>query len=73
MIIQNNEELLRRPCEDVKPEEVGELVELLERELDNSGRLGSQGIGLAAPQIGILKKIAIVRITPELKYKFDKC
>lgn len=66
MIIQNNEELLRRPCEEVKPEEVGELVELLERELENSARLGNPGIGLSAIQIGILKKIAIVRISPEL-------
>lgn len=67
MIIINNEELLRRPCEEVKPEEVGELIALLERELENSARLGMPGIGLAAPQIGILKKIAIVRINDELK------
>lgn len=66
MIIQNNEELLRRPCEDVKPEEIGELVDLLERELEHSAYLGKPGIGLAAPQIGILKKIAIVRINSEL-------
>lgn len=62
MIIKNNEEALRVKCEDVKPEEIGELVELLERELDISAKLGSPGIGLALPQIGIAKKLAIVRI-----------
>lgn len=67
MIITNNEELLRRPCENVKPEEVGELRDLLERELDNAARLGSPGIGLALPQIGIYKKLAIVRINQELQ------
>lgn len=62
MIIINNEELLRKPCEDVKPEEVAELLSILELELDNANKLGANGIGLAAPQIGIYKKIAIVRM-----------
>lgn len=62
MIITNNEEALRVQCEDVLPEEVGELVELLERELNYSAKTGRPGIGLAAPQIGIAKKIAIVRL-----------
>src|SRR5579871_5171177 len=68
MIITNNEELLRVKCEDVLPEEVGTLIETLERELDYANRLGRGGIGLAAPQIGIAKKIAIVRIN---QVKFD--
>src|SRR5271163_369719 len=68
MIITNNEELLRVKCEEVLPDEVGSLVETLEKELDNANRLGRGGIGLAAPQIGIAKKIAIVRIE---KIKFD--
>jgi peptide deformylase len=62
MIIKNNEELLRVKCEDVLPEEVGELVLVLEKELEQSGKLGVPGIGLAAPQIGIAKNIAIVRL-----------
>lgn len=62
MIIKNNEELLRVKCENVLPEEVVELVSVLEKELDQSGRLGIPGIGLAAPQIGIAKNIAIVRL-----------
>lgn len=62
MIITNNEEALRVKCEDVRPEEVGELIATLESELDNANRLGKGGIGLAAPQIGIAKNIAIVRL-----------
>lgn len=62
MLITNNEEALRVVCQDVLPEEVGELRATLERELDRCARLGRPGVGLAAPQIGIAKKIAIVRV-----------
>lgn len=62
MIITNNEEALRIKCEDVLPEEVGTLIETLENELDKANQLGKGGIGLAAPQIGIAKNIAIVRL-----------
>jgi peptide deformylase len=62
MIIVNNEEALRLPCQDVTPEEVGNLVATLEAELDYANRLGKSGIGLAGPQIGIAKKIAIIRL-----------
>lgn len=65
MIIQNNEDALRVPCQIVQPEEVGELVELLERELEHSARLGNAGIGLACPQIGLARQLAIVRINSE--------
>lgn len=62
MIITNNEAALRVKCEDVRPEEVGELIATLESELNNANRLGKSGIGLAAPQIGIAKNIAIIRL-----------
>lgn len=62
MIITNNEDLLRIKCEDVAIDEVSELVSILEKELDHANRLGVGGIGLAAPQIGIAKNIAIVRL-----------
>jgi len=66
MIIVNNEELLRKPCEPVKPEEVGELIALLEKELNYANLLGKGGIGLACSQIGIYKQCAIVRINKDL-------
>lgn len=62
MLVTFNEEVLRAKCEDVRPEEVGELITTLEQELNNLNRLGKGGIGLAAPQIGIHKKISIVRL-----------
>jgi peptide deformylase len=68
MIITNNEELLRVKCDDVLSEEVGSLISTLETELEYANRLGKGGIGLAAPQIGIAKKIAIIRID---KVKLD--
>ena len=68
MIITFNEEALRVKCEPVLPEEVGALVETLEKELAYANKLGKNGIGLAAPQIGIAKNIAIVRLP---KMNFD--
>lgn len=62
MIIINDEEALRVKCEEVLPKEVAALVAALEAELNNANRLGRGGIGLAAPQIGIAKNIAIVRL-----------
>lgn len=62
MIITNNEEALRVKCDEVSPEEAGEIISLLESELKESARLGRSGIGLAAPQIGIAKRVAIVRM-----------
>lgn len=68
MIITNNEEAIRINCDDVLPEEVGTLVNQLENELKHSAEMGAEGIGLAAPQCGIGKKIAIVRLG---KYKIN--
>jgi peptide deformylase len=67
MIITNDDAKLRVFCEPVLPEEVALLVEQLEKELEYSGRLGRAGIGLAAPQIGIAKNIAIVRL-PKINF-----
>lgn len=61
-MIITDPDLLRISCSDVLPEEVGELREKLETELKLSGERGAEGIGLACPQIGIAKKMAIVRI-----------
>lgn len=74
MIIINNEELLRVKCDNVLPDEVGPLREALENELANSARLGRPGIGLAAPQIGIAKKMAIIRLgAPEYNLDLINC
>lgn len=62
MIITNNEEALKVVCEDVLLDEVDGLRQLLENELARSALLGRPGIGLAAPQIGIAKKMAVVRL-----------
>ncbi|HVI40817.1 MAG TPA: peptide deformylase [Anaerovoracaceae bacterium] len=61
-MIITDEKILRTPCIDVLPDEVGALREALEKELKLSEEGGRPGIGLAAPQIGIFKKMAIVRI-----------
>lgn len=72
-MIITDEKLLRLPCEDVKPEEVGELRDLLERELKRSAEQGRPGIGLALPQCGIYKRMAIVRINNDLRADLINC
>lgn len=62
MIITNDESALRVVCEEVSSDEVGTLIATLESELDYANKLGKGGIGLAAPQIGIAKNIAIIRL-----------
>lgn len=62
MLITFNEDILRAPCALVDPSEVDNLIKLLEDELKEINRLGKSGIGLAAPQIGISKQIAIIRL-----------
>lgn len=71
MIIVNNEEALRVKCEDVLPDEVGPLIEKLESELAYANKEGRGGIGLAAPQIGIAKNIAIVRLNKNYDLNFN--
>lgn len=62
-MIITDESLLRVQCSDVTLEEIGPLRQALENELIRANRSGTLGIGLSAPQIGIAKKMAIVRIT----------
>jgi len=57
-VIVTDIKLLRRPCKDVKPEQVKEIIQKLEAELAQH----KNGIGLAANQIGIDAKVAIIRI-----------
>lgn len=69
-MITTDEKILRIKCEDVKPEEVDELITILEKEL---GESKVKGIGLAASQIGIHKSIAIVRINDKLNVNLVNC
>lgn len=72
-MIVTNENVLRMECEDVLPEEVAYFRELLEKELENSAKMGRPGIGLALPQINIHKKMAIVRLGPGLNIDLVNC
>ena len=62
MMILNDEKLLRRECYDVDINEIDSLISILEKELYGMTVSGISAIGLAAPQINILKKAAIVRL-----------
>lgn len=72
-MIITDEKLLRVKCEEVLPDEIDSLREELEKELKFSGELGRPGIGLAAPQIGISKNFAIIRINTQngINYNVD--
>jgi peptide deformylase len=61
-MIVTDEAILRLPCSDASLEEAKVIIEQLERELKLSAERGQEGIGLAAPQINIQKRVAIVRI-----------
>jgi peptide deformylase len=75
-MIETREEFLRIPCEDASLEEAEVIIKKLDKELKNSKL---KGIGLSAPQIGIHKKVAIVRVdkasinlvNPEIIEGFD--
>lgn len=74
MIIINNEKALRKICSDVSSlDEAHNIIALLEKELTISARMGRPGIGLAAPQIGITKNVAIVRLGRELNLNLVNC
>ena len=70
-MIITDEALLRVKCIDVLPEEVEHLKKKLEEELNLSAELGRPGIGLACPQIGVAKNMAIVRIPGVMSVDID--
>jgi peptide deformylase len=65
-MIITNESLLRVKCSDVLPDEIDSLRSKLQYALNWSEKNGLPGVGLAAPQIGIAKKMAIIRIDDKL-------
>ena len=60
-------------CSEVSAAEIGGLRAQLLYELEESGRRGCPGIGLAAPQIGIPKRMAIVKVTDDLEVTLVNC
>ena len=66
-MIVKDELSLRIPCVPVLPEEINDLRYKLETALLWSEKQGKPGVGLACPQIGIGKNMAIIRIDNSLK------
>jgi peptide deformylase len=64
-MIITDEAALRVFCEPVLPDEVEGLRQKLQEALAWSARQGRPGVGLACPQIGISKAMAIVRVDDE--------
>lgn len=62
MKIITDEKFLRIPSSKITLEEAPSLIKLLEESLRESEKNGQPGIGLAAPQIGISKQVAIIRL-----------
>lgn len=68
-MIITDESKLRLDCSDVTLEEYGPIKDQLERELKRS----AAGIGLAAPQIGIAKRLAIIRLSTDFSVDLVNC
>jgi peptide deformylase len=66
-MIVTDEVVLRVKCEPVLPDEVDDLRKKLEQALAWSAKQGRPGVGLACPQIGIAKNMAIVRVDDVMK------
>lgn len=67
-MITSNEKTLRTPNKDVDINEAKTIIQKLEYELRSSTNIG---VGLAAPQIGINKRVAIIRIEKPYKQYVD--
>lgn len=72
-MIITDENILRQPCSDVLPEEIGSLREALENELNYANQNKALGIGLSGPQIQVHKKMAIVRLSKDLSVDLVNC
>ena len=72
-MITTDEITLRTKCTNATAEEVGAIIDQLERELNYSALQGKRGVGLAAIQIGIPKNVAIVRIDSAHKIDLVNC
>ena len=61
-ITVRGEEILSKKCKPVK-EVTPRIVQLCEDMVDTM--FEAEGVGLAAPQVGILKRIVVIDVTPE--------
>ncbi len=61
-IREYGDEVLARPCKEVK-EITPRVKELVEDMLETMYEAG--GVGLAAPQVGVLKRIVVIDVSPE--------
>ena len=68
--------VLRKQCEDFDPETYPELQQLIENMYETMKR--SEGVGLAAPQVGVLRRIVVIEtdesgyielINPEITFE----
>lgn len=71
MITTDRQFLTKVPCKEVTIEEAEETVKLLDQELKAIEKT-NPGIGLAANQIGIAQKVAIIRL-PEQNINLANC
>ena len=61
--IITNIKLLRKPCGEATPEEAKEII----KDLEDTLATKPNGMGLSAPQIGVYKKVAIIRVGKDEK------
>ena len=54
--------LLKEKCVDASADEIKDIISLLDNELNIANKFQFCGIGLSASQIGINKKVAIIRL-----------
>lgn len=71
-MIVTDENALRMDCVDSSEAEALDIIEKLESALLFSEKKGMPGIGLAAPQIGLAKNVAIIRIG-DIKINLVNC
>jgi peptide deformylase len=72
-MIITDENALRMKCEEVRPDEIDDLRTELESALMASAAHGQPGLGLACPQIGIPKRMAIVRLVSGIQVDLVGC
>ena len=68
-IYKLGEEVLRQKCEEVKPEEIDDSMRKLFDEMFQT-MISANGVGLAAPQVGIAKRFFVAMSDDEVRRVF---